>query len=54
MSDSQGTDKPKLVGDSYAAQTANLREVASKSSTASHKNPDVKPCGTPNASIKPA
>ena len=53
MTDSKGTDKPKLVGDSYAAQTANLREAANKG-VASHKNPDVKPCGTPNAGIKPA
>lgn len=45
--------KVKLVGDSYAAQTENLRAAGGKG-TSGHKNPDVKPFGTPNASIKPA
>lgn len=41
-----------LVGDSYAAQTASLRAAAA-GGVSGHKNPDVKPCGTPNTSIKP-
>jgi hypothetical protein len=43
----------KLVSDSYAAQTASLR-AAAPASAGTHKNPDVKPLQTPNASIKPA
>lgn len=43
----------KLVGDSFAAQTENLRMSVPKSVDA-HKNPIVKPIGSANSSIKPA
>lgn len=46
-------DNPiKLVETSFAAQTQNLQSAA-PSSVDNHKNPDVKPCGSPNAGIKP-
>lgn len=42
-----------LCGGSFQAQTDALR-MAAQTNIATQKNPDLKPFGTPNASIKPA
>jgi hypothetical protein len=46
------TEKCKLVEDSFAAQTENLRQAA-PSSVDNHKDDNVKPIAMPNKAIRP-